>query len=209
MHLICLFPAAQATTRCPVPRPPQRDTLTALQRLQAAGASRLVLDLRDNRGGLVSEGIEVARLFLDDGALVVRTEGKARASAAPILAQGPAATTGAVRGGTGMAGRRPGMPRLVAPSPVCWRPWTTGSTMAPVAGRLAERGAWVPRPAVPPALGLPPQPCPLPPWRDRSARSSCPLSAVPCWITHLHPHPSPPVPGTSVPHRTQPRWSCS
>lgn len=71
----------------------QRDTLAAFQRLQAAGASRLVLDLRDNRGGLVSEGIEVARLFLEDGALVVRTEGKARASAAPILAQGPAATT--------------------------------------------------------------------------------------------------------------------
>ncbi|KAL4423011.1 hypothetical protein ABPG77_005491 [Micractinium sp. CCAP 211/92] len=71
----------------------QRDTLAAVQRLQAAGASRLVLDLRDNRGGLVSEGIEVARLFLDDGALVVRTEGKARASAAPIVAQGPAVTT--------------------------------------------------------------------------------------------------------------------
>lgn len=77
--------------------PSQRDTLAAVQRLQAAGASRLVLDLRDNRGGLVSEGIEVARLFLDDGALVVRTEGKARASAAPIVAPGPAATTGAAR----------------------------------------------------------------------------------------------------------------
>lgn len=39
--------------------PAQRDTLAAVQRLQAAGAQRLVLDLRDNRGGLVSEGIEV------------------------------------------------------------------------------------------------------------------------------------------------------
>lgn len=38
---------------------PQRDTLAAVQRLQAAGADRLVLDLRDNRGGLVTEGIEV------------------------------------------------------------------------------------------------------------------------------------------------------
>jgi hypothetical protein len=27
----------------------------------------LVLDLRDNRGGLVSEGLEVARLFLEGG----------------------------------------------------------------------------------------------------------------------------------------------
>jgi C-terminal processing protease CtpA/Prc len=72
----------------------QRDTLAAVQRLQTAGAQRLVLDLRDNRGGLVSEGIEVARLFLDDNALVVRTEGKAKASAAPIIAAGPAATAG-------------------------------------------------------------------------------------------------------------------
>lgn len=32
--------------------------------LQAGGASALQLDLRDNRGGLVSEGLEVARLFL-------------------------------------------------------------------------------------------------------------------------------------------------
>ncbi len=38
---------------------------------QEQGASELVLDLRDNRGGLVSEGVEVARLFLD-GALCIR-----------------------------------------------------------------------------------------------------------------------------------------
>ncbi len=131
---------------------PQRDTLAAVQRLQAAGADRLVLDLRDNRGGLVTEGVEVrprngareapwllsfvlcsdagvrscrhssqlgmasqgrpampanscslppallsrqvARLFLDSGALVVRTEGRVVASSAPITAPGPAATAG-------------------------------------------------------------------------------------------------------------------
>lgn len=45
---------------------PQRDTLAAVQRLQAAGADRLVLDLRDNRGGLVTEGIEVRAVVLSD-----------------------------------------------------------------------------------------------------------------------------------------------
>lgn len=39
----------------------------ALTELQAKGADRFVLDLRDNRGGLVTEGIEVARLFLQAG----------------------------------------------------------------------------------------------------------------------------------------------
>ena len=34
------------------------------RRLEAEGANELVLDLRDNRGGLVQEGIEIAKLFL-------------------------------------------------------------------------------------------------------------------------------------------------
>lgn len=57
-----------------------------------AGAERLVLDLQDNRGGLVNEGIEVARLFLDDNAVVVITEGRARSSDQPVTAPGPALT---------------------------------------------------------------------------------------------------------------------
>ncbi|PNH07108.1 Carboxyl-terminal-processing protease [Tetrabaena socialis] len=43
----------------------QSDVASAIRRLEAGGATRLVLDLRDNRGGLVTEGLEVARLFLD------------------------------------------------------------------------------------------------------------------------------------------------
>jgi len=42
----------------------QRDVSSAVQSLAGNGASSLVLDLRGNRGGLVSEGIEVANLFL-------------------------------------------------------------------------------------------------------------------------------------------------
>jgi len=37
----------------------------AVQQLTAQGAEEFVLDLRDNLGGLVEEGVEVARLFLD------------------------------------------------------------------------------------------------------------------------------------------------
>ena len=37
----------------------QRDVKSAIQDLERGGAERLVLDLRDNRGGLVSEGLEV------------------------------------------------------------------------------------------------------------------------------------------------------
>ena len=41
------------------------DVAAAVRRLEGAGAAELVLDLRDNRGGLVQEGVELARLFLD------------------------------------------------------------------------------------------------------------------------------------------------
>ena len=42
-----------------------RDVTNAVRDLSQSGARHLVLDLRDNRGGLVQEGVEVARLFLD------------------------------------------------------------------------------------------------------------------------------------------------
>lgn len=43
----------------------QQDVAAAVQRLAADGALEYVLDLRNNLGGLVEEGVEVARLFLD------------------------------------------------------------------------------------------------------------------------------------------------
>lgn len=43
----------------------QRDVAAAVRRLRDQGAQRFTLDLRGNRGGLVTEGIEVARLFLE------------------------------------------------------------------------------------------------------------------------------------------------
>jgi C-terminal processing protease CtpA/Prc len=53
------------------------DTVAALGELLGAGSrvSELALDLRGNRGGLVSEGVAVASLFLPPGAVVTITEG--------------------------------------------------------------------------------------------------------------------------------------
>ena len=41
--------------------------------LKAQGVDRLVLDLRDNPGGLVSEAVEIVNLFIPKGREVVKT----------------------------------------------------------------------------------------------------------------------------------------
>lgn len=56
----------------------QRDVSMAVADLQSQGATSLVLDLRGNRGGLVSEGIEVAKIFLSNDDVIVRSKIKAR-----------------------------------------------------------------------------------------------------------------------------------
>lgn len=48
----------------------QPDVASAVRKLSADGAEEFVLDLRNNLGGLVEEGVEVARLFLDGKALL-------------------------------------------------------------------------------------------------------------------------------------------
>ena len=54
------------------------DELAAeVARLQAAGATRLILDLRNDPGGLLTEGIKVSDLFLDEGQTVLTTHGRA------------------------------------------------------------------------------------------------------------------------------------
>ncbi len=58
----------------------QPDTSTevrqALEKLVAAGARGVVLDLRNNGGGLFSEAIDVVSLFLEQGLTVVSTRGR-------------------------------------------------------------------------------------------------------------------------------------
>lgn len=54
----------------------RKDLIIALKRLQESGASFFILDLKDNLGGLVQTGIEVAKLFLEKGETVIYTVGR-------------------------------------------------------------------------------------------------------------------------------------
>lgn len=48
----------------------------ALQDLESQGVSALILDLRNNPGGLLDQAIAVAEVFLEDGKLIVYTKGR-------------------------------------------------------------------------------------------------------------------------------------
>ena len=52
------------------------DVADALRKLKKDGVTSLVLDLRNNPGGLLSAGVEVASMFLGEGKLVVYTQGR-------------------------------------------------------------------------------------------------------------------------------------
>jgi len=54
------------------------DLAAALAGFETTGVKALVLDLRNNPGGLVTAAVEVAEQFLDNGRLIVYTEGRLR-----------------------------------------------------------------------------------------------------------------------------------
>lgn len=56
----------------------QRELSAAIDSLRGGGMRSLILDLRNNPGGLLDEGIAVSDLFLDRGQAVVETRGRAR-----------------------------------------------------------------------------------------------------------------------------------
>jgi carboxyl-terminal processing protease len=60
----------------------------AIDRLERAGATSLVLDLRDNPGGLLSQAVDVAESFVPKGSLVVFTKGRAPHSNSRVFAEG-------------------------------------------------------------------------------------------------------------------------
>ncbi|HHN47014.1 MAG TPA: PDZ domain-containing protein [Planctomycetes bacterium] len=49
----------------------------AIREMRRAGARAFILDLRDNGGGLLNEAVGVGDLLLDEGSLIVRSEGRA------------------------------------------------------------------------------------------------------------------------------------
>ncbi len=53
-------------------------TKSALLDLKGKGAEKIVLDLRDNPGGLLSEAINVTNLFVPEGELIVTTKSKVK-----------------------------------------------------------------------------------------------------------------------------------
>lgn len=65
----------------------RKDFVTAMRRLEDMGASYFVLDLRDNLGGLVQAGIEIAKLFLNEGETVTYTVGRDPLSVKNVVAE--------------------------------------------------------------------------------------------------------------------------
>lgn len=53
-----------------------QEVRTAVKELKEQGATRLVLDLRGNGGGLLREAVNIVNLFVPKGQLVVETKGK-------------------------------------------------------------------------------------------------------------------------------------
>ncbi len=55
-----------------------KQTKEALEELKSQGAERLVLDLRENRGGLLREAIDIVNMFVPKGEVVVTTKSKVK-----------------------------------------------------------------------------------------------------------------------------------
>ena len=55
-----------------------REVEKALKKLKEEGAKKIVFDVRDNPGGLLSESVNVSNTFIPKGSEVVSTKGKVK-----------------------------------------------------------------------------------------------------------------------------------
>ena len=55
-----------------------REFMQAIEKLKSRGASKLILDLRGNGGGIMEAATRIADQFLEEGQLIVYTEGRTR-----------------------------------------------------------------------------------------------------------------------------------
>jgi len=55
-----------------------REFMEAIEKLKSKGAKKLILDLRGNGGGIMDAATRIADQFLDEGQLIVYTEGRTR-----------------------------------------------------------------------------------------------------------------------------------
>lgn len=65
------------------------DVARTVDSLVTAGAHGLIIDVRGNPGGLLSQGVEVADLFLDAGAKIASTKGRQPAANADFVDKAP------------------------------------------------------------------------------------------------------------------------
>jgi len=65
-----------------------REMADAIEKLKGEGMKRLLLDLRNNGGGLLDQAIDVADQFLPDGSMIVETRGRTRDSVQEYRASG-------------------------------------------------------------------------------------------------------------------------
>jgi carboxyl-terminal processing protease len=66
----------------------ERELERAIRKLRSAGATALILDIRDNPGGLLDQASAVSSLFLQRGQLVVFTRGRSRTDALRYVTEG-------------------------------------------------------------------------------------------------------------------------
>ena len=98
------------------PAPPAGGRRRHREAARAQGMKQLLLDLRNNGGGLLDQAIEVADQFLPEGATIVETRGRIRDSFQHVQGRGRAPTSSTCRSWCWSTAAPP-RPRRSSPAP--------------------------------------------------------------------------------------------